>query len=410
MSLAGAVDAYDRGEYDRARILCQTALVQDLSLDDRIAALAYLGYALVKLGEQQGANEAFRRALALQPAPRWRVNLHYQLGVGLRETGESEEARLEFQKAIERFEEPADEGAREELVKSLVELAVLEYDRGDYAAALACVERGSRVSISAGPENRASLIGIERLRGKALSQLGRWGECIPILRNALALLRETDADTQAELMSFLGLALCAVREFDEAIEVLQATAVDPGTQPGLWIAARIWLGKMYHWKYEYAKALGEFEAVVRRPAEEWKDFQECLASLSDCYFETGNSEKGFATAEKAYRKMPENGQVRIAYVRALGVVGRYQEAEQMLREMDEVTLDEATREQFYSQSCYVAAGLGDRKRAEQWLDKLIGLKPNSRHLARLRPAMEGMAAAPRVSQFLTAWKRWRRGG
>jgi tetratricopeptide (TPR) repeat protein len=256
------------------------------------------------------------------------------------------------------------------------------------------VERAAQVPIPAGPENRRVLLDLEVVRGKALFSLDRWRESIPVLRKALAQVPETDAGVRAGVMCFLGLALCAVGEFDEAYELLRTTALDRAKQPGLWAATRVWLGNIYHRRDEYAKALEQFEAIADRPAEEWAGSRESLARMADSYLETGQRERGLVVAEQAYRELRGNGLVHIAFAKALALAGRYQEAEPVLRELDEAGLDDSLRERLYAHSGYVAVGLRNRERAEQWLHKLTALNPNSRYLNPLRGLVQKLPKRP----------------
>jgi tetratricopeptide (TPR) repeat protein len=181
--------------------------------------------------------------------------------------------------------------------------------------------------------------------------------------------------------------LCAVREFDEAFDVLQNTDLDPSEHPSLWAAARVWLGNLYYRRHEFAKALEQFEAVVDLPPEQWAGSRESLARMADCYMETGQPESALAVAEKAYRELRGNDLVHVEYAKALAIARRWREAEQVLRELNEETVDEGLKERFYAHSAYVAAGLHNRNSAEPWLRKLRELNPSSRYLPPLEAAI-----------------------
>jgi tetratricopeptide (TPR) repeat protein len=277
-------------------------------------------------------------------------------------------------------------------VYALSALGLLEYERGNYAAALAHAERACLTSVPESQDNQRVRVEAEVLRGQALGQLGRWEESIRILRNALPQLDQIEPGYAAELKgmaeSFLGLGLCAVGQFEEALEILGRARLDRAKQPGLWAATRVWLGNLYYLRDDYPNALEQYEAIADRPAEEWAGSRESLARMADCYLETGRPERGLQVAEEAYREMRGNPLVHIVLAKALAIASRWEQADAVLHELNEDNLEEGLRQRFYAHAAYVAAGRGDRHRADHWLRRLRLRNPNSRYLGPIQDAID----------------------
>lgn len=387
VQLRQAIQAYRQGEYVRARDLCAEVLRHNLPPEGRVVAHVYRGYALGHLGDHEGASMEYRRALDLNPSAGWHSHLHYVLGIALRERGEDEAARIEFQHVIEYVGDIPTEADREQAASALCELGILEYRRSNYTGALACVERASGMSLSGDPKNAIILLTIEKVRGQALFWLKRWDESIPHFRSALAIVPEPDTSLRALLMCYLGLSLCAIREHSEALAALQNAHVEEDDEPGLWAAMQVWLGNLYYQRNDFAKALEHYERLVNRPAEDWASSRESLARMADCYCEAGKHGQALAVAEKAYRELRGNDLVHLEYAKALANVDRADEARRVLEELDENAIDPGLRERFLAHSAYVAIRLRDRTRAKDLIDKLRALNPFSRYLHPLKGAL-----------------------
>jgi tetratricopeptide (TPR) repeat protein len=387
MSITEAIDAYERGEYLRCRDLCRLALTEGLSQEDQALASTYLGHSLTRLGDRRGAVVQFRRALALESQPDRRIYLHYELGVGLREVGERREARAEFLQGVEGSGQMASPDSRVLVARSLLGLAILAYEDGDYRTALSWVEQASRVPVLAEPVNEQIRLDVECWRGLALFRLDRWEESIPVLKGVLAGIKPPDSN-KALLEAYLGLALSATAQYEEALQILRKTRLDPEGQPGVWAATRVWLGNLYYRRNEFTKALEQFEGIVDRPAEDWVGSRESLARMADCYVETGQFDRALAVAERAFQELRGNALVHIEYAKVLAVVGRASEAEQVLRELPEETVEPDLRERYFAHSVYTAARRGDRNATGQWLYKLRTHNPTSRYLRGLEEFLE----------------------
>lgn len=403
MSLSEAIEVYKEGNYGRARDLCLKALEGHLSPDDRFMAQTYLGHCLAQLGDRVQAVEEFRRALPLTHDPTEQVQLHYALGLELHKMGNNLAARRELERAVELYEVSPAAEVRDHFVYSLIELATLAGEAGDYSDVLAYLDRASVDQIRSQPGNQQVLFHMDLLRGKALVGLKRWRESIPVLRSAVTEVPEGQTDARSVATGYLGLALCAVREYEEAFGVMQAADLGMHVNPGLWAATRVWLGNLYYGRSEFAKALEQYERVIDQPAENWAGSRESLARMADCYLETGQPESALAVAEKAYRELRGNDLVHVEYAKALAVARRWREADQVLRELNEEAVDEGLKERFYTHSAYVAAGLQDRNGAEQWLRKLRDLNPSSRYLPPLEKAIGEKSKRPK------GFLRWFRG-
>jgi tetratricopeptide (TPR) repeat protein len=383
VTLDEGIDAYERGEYGKARDLCLDALAGPIPPRARVLAHVYLGNALEEIGDEQGASEQFRKALTLDPLPAQRLHLHYKLGLAQKRNGDYEGARTEFEKAIAYLEEPDSAEVCDQALYSLYELAHIYDDRSEYRAVLHCTERAARLPIQSCSEMDLILFDLIALHGRALFWLRRWHESIPILRKALAQLPELDLHVRTILLCYLGFALCGVREYEEAFAILKTIELDPVTHPRLWVPAQVWLGNLYYQRNEWAKAIEHYEMVADLPPEEWAGARESFAHLADCYLETGQYDRALAVAERAYQELRGNALVHVEYAKALAVAGRAGEAEQVLRELPEETVEAGLRERYYAHSVYVAARRGDREATTQWLRKLRDLNPTSRYLPHL---------------------------
>jgi len=381
------MDAYGRGDYLQCQDLCRRALAERLSQGDQALACTYLGHSLARLGDRRGAIEQFRGALALEAQKGRRVHLHYELGLGLREIGDRGEARAEFLRALEGCDLVAPPDSHGPLARSLLGLAVLAFEDGEYSQALAWVERASRVPVLVEPGNEQLRSEVEFWRGLILFRLDRWQESIPILEGVLAGIESTDAN-KGLLEAYLGLALCATGQYEEALQILRETRLDRGAQPGVWAATRVWLGNLYYRRNEFARALEQFEEIADRPAEDWAGSRESLARMADCYIETGQYDEALAVAERAYQELRGNALVHVEYAKALAVAGRASEAERVLRELPEAAVEPDLRERYYAHSVYTAARRGDRDAAAQWLQKLRTHNRTSRYLTGLEEFLQ----------------------
>jgi tetratricopeptide (TPR) repeat protein len=384
IQLEEMIQAYDQRDYHRARELVMQFLSQTLPPEDRVRAHAYHGYILEALGDKAGAMQQYREALDLHPGSWWPLHLHYMLGVALRSGGNQEEARGEFAHAIEHSDALANDAACDEFLRALCELAILEYTRGDYEAALRCADRANDTPRSANGGEGTVWFALDKVRGQACFWLERWQESIPALRSALAIVPDTESEQRPLLMCYLGLALCAIQQYGEAMNVLSQADMGEAQEPSIWIMRHVWMGNLYYLRNEFGKALEHFEHVIDRPPATWGPSRDSLARMADCYLTTGNYQRALTIAAMAYEEMHGNVLVHLEYANALAVSGRPEEARRVLEEIDESQIPPGLRERFLAHSAYVALRGHDRNRGEEWIAKLAAHNPFSRYLHSLR--------------------------
>lgn len=305
----------------------------------------------------------------------------------MRRMGYHEAARVELGKAGTPLGSYPTRNAQELFVYALTELAALDDDQGNYAAALACVERATSVPIVEEPKNTPILLELTLLRGKALFWLRRWDETILVLKDATARLSQSAPDVRHVMLCYLGLALSAMHMWDEAFSALRGAELDPVAQPFLWAATRVWLGNIYYLRSDFCNALREYEAILSRPVPEWAGSRDSLARMADCYIETGHLEQGLEVAARAYGELRGNSLVHVEYARALGFAGRYQEAQRVLDEIGEDTVDPGMRERYFAVATAIATGNDRMENAVYWLRRLEGVDADSRYLPSLRTSM-----------------------
>jgi tetratricopeptide (TPR) repeat protein len=117
-------------------------------------------------GRYTAAAAMFAVYCAEHPTNAWG---HYMHGLSLRRAGQLQEARAALQTALEH---------QDDHLKSLINLARVELDLGDAAAALAASDQ----ALDRAPDHGPAL----RVRGRALHELGRTAEAEQAYRSALA--------------------------------------------------------------------------------------------------------------------------------------------------------------------------------------------------------------------------------
>ena len=181
----------------------------------------------------------------------------------------------------------------------------------------------------------------------------------------VAMSRTNEAETQIhraleldplslQINADIGFQLCYARRYDEAVESLKKTLQMDSKVP----LAHLWLGRTYQQKQMFGEAIAEYNATNER----LPDWPVTLAS--------------------------------IGYVQ--GITGRTQEARAMIRKMDEL------RKTKYVTPYAVAliyAGMGDKDRAIEWLEKAYNDRANWMVWLGLDPRWDPLRNDPRFQDI-----------
>lgn len=284
------------------------------------------------------AVEHMGKAVELDPA---NIEARMGLAVSLELGGRPDRAREEFQKALEL--EPVN-------TQLIHYLAKLSYRLGDLAGAAQWLTR----YLSFQPRDSAGLLELAYI----WIEEGRWKEAIAQIESGLDL--SAPKETRVDLYIALGICRQALGEVNLAEEAFRkAIAADPDeTQPILHLAA------MFHAR----DRMEEAERVLLDGFSLHPDNPDILNSLGYLYADWGKHlEEALKLVERALAQDPQNG----AYLDSMGWIhfkmGRFEEAEAVLRE----ALARSPDAEVYEHLGHVYYIRGDTERARgAWRDGL----------------------------------------
>lgn len=288
---------YEEGDY-RAAVESLTPVCADKSAMGQSAYL-YIGQALLKLGDDNGAIMAFNRAIEMDFDRAVTEVAYYNYAVA-----KSRGANVPFASSVETFEEFLSRFPDSRFADDVAQYIVTGYLSGDnYEAAL------NSINSVHNPSN--ALLGVKQ---KVLYNLGarrlaadRTDEAISLLRRASEL-DKYDAEIARETKLILGEALYRKGDYQGAVaELLEYVASAPSANPNRAIALYD-LGYARMGQKEWGNAATDFERVVANPGDmSPAAIADAQARLGDARYYQRNWGGAAEAYDAAYKTDPASG-------------------------------------------------------------------------------------------------------
>lgn len=276
--------AYEEGDYDSAINLMKPATETGDAMAQ--SAYLYLGQAMLKTGNTDGAIMAFDKAINMDFDRAVQENAYYNYAVAAMQGG-----KVPFGNAVATFEaflrrypdSPYAPAAQANVVDAYL-------GSNDYEAALASFEAMPNPT----PETRRAMAHVLYRLGARDLAAGNHARAIERLDRAAAM-RADAPDVAREAMLPLAQAYYAASQPDRALAKLDAYIDARGSNTPL---ARFERGYALMAQKKYSPAIAEFEAAGADRALDAETRADALCRLGDCRFYLGD----FAPASQAYDK------------------------------------------------------------------------------------------------------------
>jgi tetratricopeptide (TPR) repeat protein len=162
------IELIEHGDLEGGIAVLRDGLAEPIDDGSRVEAHRWIGHALTRLGDPEGALEEYVAALELAPSDPW---LHYASGVSWNTMGEFETAAACFTRAIEL--DPRHLKSLQWRGECLVSLGDARGALADYTRALECIETADEGTLASWGETRRSLlVKTLELRAEVLDSLG----------------------------------------------------------------------------------------------------------------------------------------------------------------------------------------------------------------------------------------------
>lgn len=314
------------GEFGPAEITVR----HSLTIERLPISLAHLGLVLSQLGQLPEAVDAFREAIELEPG---NVAAHIGLGATLDELGDNAGAEQESREVIKL--DPDYAVAHKNLAASL-------FKQGRHAEAAESQRRAHEARA-----RRSDADGMElflhhlSLRSGEIADWMQAKTAVDRINHLIAINADEEAIREltgllerdpaaGQLRTLLGSLLNKQQRFHDAEPVLRAAiATDPADA-----AAHAALALCLHWLGHRAEAVEAARAAARLGTDDATVVAAAVAVLG----EEGQHEEAIEHGLAAIRLLPEEVNIKVNVALSLRIRGRFQDAEQLLR--DAVAVDE----------------------------------------------------------------------